>query len=93
MSDLVRAEETGIAILDAVSKFHLSRAKIVTKVIKYRQVADYTRGLAEMDEKAFVNIRLRMQDLRNSYTLLYDLLFKNMDKILNPRSHNTATMY
>lgn len=90
---LARAEMTGVTILESVSRFHTARAKLVTKVIKYPGVEDYELALAEMDEKAFGNIRLRMRDLRNSYISLYDLLCKNIDKVLKPRSQNGVNMY
>ena len=116
MGEVVRAEETSYTIMDSISKFFVTRAKIVTKVrdhsfrvlcptrsrsslfsllkiIKYPNVADYTRGLAENDEKQINATRFWILDLRNTYALLYDVLSKNMDKILKPRSHNTATMY
>jgi len=56
-------------------------------------VADYTRGLAESDEKQFNAIKFWTNDLRNSYVLLYDVLQKNIEKILKPRSQNATNMY
>lgn len=66
---------------------------VFAQVIKYPNVADYTRGLAESDEKQFNAIKFWTNDLRNSYVLLYDVLQKNIEKILKPRSQNATNMY
>jgi hypothetical protein len=36
-----RVEETALSLIDAMSKYFVARAKLVTKTIKYPNVGDY----------------------------------------------------
>jgi len=93
VTELSRAEESAFAVLDGITKFFLTRAKVVTKLIKYPNVEDYFRAVAEIDEKEFTNIHICIMDLRNNYAILHDLITKNIDKLLKPRSSNSNNMY
>jgi hypothetical protein len=42
--ELVRAQDSAFAIVDSRSKYHLSRAKIASKIVKYPQLEDYKKG-------------------------------------------------
>ena len=63
------------------------------KLIKYPGVSDYLHAVAELDEKEYANLRLCMMDLRNNYAILHDMILKNIDKILKPRTSNSTSMY
>jgi len=93
VTELSRAEESAFAVLDGITKFFLTRAKVVTKLIKYPNVEDYFRAVAEIDEKEFTNIQICIMDLRNNYAILHDLITKNIDKLLKPRSSNSNAIY
>eukprot|EP00727_Mastigamoeba_balamuthi_P012704 m51a1_g8056 putative proteasome activator complex subunit 3 isoform x2 (293) ;mRNA; r:122879-123898 len=88
VSELGRAEDAGFAALENVTKYYLSRAKLVTKVHKYPGVEDYLRAVVELDQKQYTNLRLSVLDLRNNYGIIYDLIVKNLEKIQSPRGSN-----
>ena len=48
---------------------------------------DYASCISQVDESQFFNIKLSLQNLRNSYALLYDLVIKNLEKLQAPSPH------
>jgi len=87
-------ESEAASYLDQISRYFLTRAKIVSKVAKYPHVDDYRRTVLELDEKEFISLRLVLIELRNHYASLHDLISKNLEKIKKPRStNNTDNMY
>lgn len=93
MSEARQIETEAASYLDQISRYFLTRGKIVSKVAKYPHVDDYRRTVQELDEKEFLSLRLALVDLRNHYASLHDLICKNLDKIKKPRSTNTDNMY
>jgi len=85
VGELGRAEDCGYVLLENLSKYFMARAKLVSKVLKYPSIQDYRKGVEELDEKEYVNLKLSCLDLRNNYAILYDMITKNMDKIRTPR--------
>jgi len=88
VSELARAEDSGFAVIENMTKYFISRAKLVSKVLKYPSVEDYKQSIVELDEKEFINLKLCCLDLRNNYAILYDMITKNLEKIRTPRSSN-----
>jgi len=94
VSELGRAEDSGFSVLESMTKYFITRAKLVSKILKYPKVEDYRQSVIELDEKEFVNLKLCCLDLRNNYSILYDMITKNLEKIRTPRSSNhSATMF
>lgn len=62
-----QVESDAATYLDQVSRYFLTRAKIVTKLAKYPHVQDYRRVIQELDEKEFLSLRLVVCELRNHY--------------------------
>lgn len=93
MSEARQIETEAATYLDQMSRYFLTRGKIVSKVAKYPHVDDYRRTIAEFDEKEFISLRLIIVEMRNHYAGLHDLITKNLDKIKKPRSTNTDNMY
>eukprot|EP01112_Ceratiomyxa_fruticulosa_P020612 TRINITY_DN707_c0_g1_i1.p1 TRINITY_DN707_c0_g1~~TRINITY_DN707_c0_g1_i1.p1 ORF type:complete len:243 (+),score=37.39 TRINITY_DN707_c0_g1_i1:191-919(+) len=85
VAELGRSEDSGYAILDNISKYFSSRAKLVTKVLKNPHVLDYRQAVKELDEEEYVTLQLCLLDLRNNYAIMYDMITKNLDKIKTPR--------
>jgi len=85
LSELGRAEETALSIIDAIGKFLASRAKLISKIIKYPRISDYQKCLADLDEKQFLMIRISCLELRNAFAVLYDMVIKNLEKLKSPR--------
>mmetsp|Transcript_52558 Transcript_52558/g.132193 ORF Transcript_52558/g.132193 Transcript_52558/m.132193 type:complete len:239 (-) Transcript_52558:137-853(-) len=93
VNELGRAEDSAFTILQAMTKYFISRAKLVSKALKYPHIKDYTRSIIELDEKQFINVSLCAVDLRNNASILYDLIHKNLEKIKQPRTtHHLSTM-
>jgi proteasome activator subunit 3 (PA28 gamma) len=88
VSELGRAEDSGFAVLENMTKYYITRAKLISKVLKYPGVADYRQSVVELDEKEYINLKLCCLDLRNNYAILYDMITKNLEKIRTPRSSN-----
>ncbi|KZO95977.1 proteasome activator pa28 REG alpha/beta subunit [Calocera viscosa TUFC12733] len=57
LSELHRAQEAGYNLLDGLKTYHMNRAKICSKLIKYPNLPDYAEALRRHDEKAFFAIR------------------------------------
>jgi len=53
----------------------------------------YSLALHDLDMKRLQVLWVGWTDIFNNYLGLYDLLLKNMEKIINPRSINTTNMY
>lgn len=93
LSELRQVESEAASYLDQISRYYITRGKLVSKVAKYPHVEDYRRSVIEIDEKEFINLRLTCLELRNTYLSLYDLITKNKEKIKKPRGNNTESMY
>lgn len=93
LAEIRTVESDGAAFFDQISRYFMTRGKIVSKVAKYPHVEDYRRTIQELDEKEFVSLRLVLCELRNHYSTLHDMITKNMEKIKKPRSSNAENMY
>ncbi|TKR75958.1 hypothetical protein L596_017176 [Steinernema carpocapsae] len=93
LSEVRTVESEAASFLDQMSRYFVSRARLVTKVAKYPHVDDYRRAIMDLDEKQFINIRLVLTEMRNHFATLHDMITKNMEKIKKPRSSNHDHMY
>eukprot|EP00920_Eleutheroschizon_duboscqi_P026981 GHVT01066099.1.p1 GENE.GHVT01066099.1~~GHVT01066099.1.p1 ORF type:complete len:264 (+),score=31.58 GHVT01066099.1:179-970(+) len=91
IQELARVEDSAFNLYDAVVKYYMARAKLSTKVIKYPNVADYQEAIRELDEKEWIHIKITKVDFRNNYSMLYDLLVKNWEKVVKPKNEDTHT--
>jgi len=89
VNELSRAEDTSFALLDSMNKYFMTRAKLVSRVIKYPGLRDYVVAVQEVDRKERINMSLSLNDLRNNYAIMYDTITKNLEKIHNPRSQHS----
>eukprot|EP01103_Thecamoeba_quadrilineata_P012443 TRINITY_DN3209_c0_g1_i1.p1 TRINITY_DN3209_c0_g1~~TRINITY_DN3209_c0_g1_i1.p1 ORF type:complete len:227 (+),score=53.69 TRINITY_DN3209_c0_g1_i1:76-756(+) len=93
VNELGRAEQDTFAILESMTKYFITRAKLFSKVKKYPEIEDYLHSVKELDDKEYVNLRLCALDLRNSYAILHDMITKNLDKIKKPRNSNHLALF
>ncbi|GFW32188.1 proteasome activator complex subunit 3 [Trichonephila clavipes] len=93
LGEIRTVESEAAAYFDQISRYFLTRGKIVSKVAKYPHVDDFRRTVSELDEKEFLSMRLIICELRNHYATLHDLITKNLEKIKKPRTSNADTMY
>jgi len=93
LSELHRSQESAYNLRDCARADHLTRAKICTKIIKYPHVEDYAHALKEHDEKQLYLARQHLIDIRNIYSVLCDILHKNINKIRAPKANNGVSLY
>ncbi|GFE54824.1 subunit of proteaseome activator [Babesia ovis] len=86
--ELTRVEDTAFNLFDSIVKYYMARAKLCTKVLKYPNVCDYTEAIRELDEKEWIHIKITNVEMRNNYSMIYDLLCKNWEKVVKPKSEN-----
>jgi len=93
LSEVSRIQSECTGYLDYMSRYYITRAKLVSKVVKYPFVDDYRRSVKEIDDKQVINMKISLNEIRNQYLLILDVVSKNYEKIKTPRSQNTHTMY
>lgn len=93
VDQLWTVESTAASYLCRFSTYYNTRAKLVSKIVKYPQVEDYRRTIAEVDENEYLSVRQILLHVRNQYATLHDVILKNIEKIKTPRSTNTDNLY
>lgn len=94
LGEIRTVESEAAAFFDQISRYYVTRAKLISKVAKYPHIDDYRRTVTELDEKEYLSLRITLSEIRNHYATLHDMIIKNMEKIKKPRSANTMdTMY
>lgn len=76
-----------------ISAYFSSRAKIVSKVLKYPNIDDYRRCVRELDENFYFEIRQMLCEIKNYYGTLYCMISKNLEKIKKTKTFDPSTMY
>lgn len=93
VDQLWTVESTAASYLRRFSTYYNTRAKLVSKIVKYPQVEDYRRTVVEVDENEYLSVRQILLHVRNQYATLHDVILKNIEKIKTPRSTNTDNLY
>ncbi|XP_078493850.1 proteasome activator complex subunit 3-like isoform X2 [Ciona intestinalis] len=93
LGEIRQVESESSGFLDQIAKYYCTRAQIVAKVAKYPHVGDYRQFINEIDEKEFLCLRMIAAELRNHYSVLHDMILKNIEKIKKPRNVNIDGMY
>ncbi|XP_066993665.1 proteasome activator complex subunit 3 isoform X2 [Anabrus simplex] len=93
LAEIQSVESEAASFYDQISRYFLSRAKMVSKVAKYPHVEDYRRAMKELDEKEYLSLWLVMSEVRNRYCTIYDIVIKNLEKIKKPRNSNADSLY
>lgn len=94
LKEVSSIESEAATYVDQGTRYFMTRGKIVAKVAKYPFVEDFRKTVDEIDERQYFNLRLVVQELRNNYAGLHDMLTKNLEKIKKPRSSNaTESLY
>ncbi|XP_034243251.1 proteasome activator complex subunit 3 [Thrips palmi] len=93
LAEIQSVESEAAAFFDQISRYYVSRAKLISKVAKYPHIEDYRRSVQEMDEKEYLSLWLVLCEVRNRYSTLHDIVTKNIDKIKKPRSTNSVSLY
>jgi len=93
LGEIRTVEAEAAAFYEQISRYFISRGKIVSKVAKYPHIDDYRNLVGELDEKEFLSLKIVVCEVRNHYASLYDLIIKNFEKIIRPRSSNAENLY
>jgi len=93
LAEVRTVESEAASFLDQISRYLLTRGKLVTKIAKYPHVEDFRRAIEDLDEKEFLNLRLVLMEVRNHYSTLHDVIMKNFEKIKKPRNSNAEHLY
>ncbi|XP_069941504.1 proteasome activator complex subunit 3 [Cherax quadricarinatus] len=89
LGEIRTVESEAASFFDQISRYYMTRAKLVSKVAKYPHIDDYRRTVVELDEKEYLSLRITLSEIRNHYATLHDMITKNMEKIKKPRSTNS----
>eukprot|EP01071_Lankesteria_metandrocarpae_P007556 Lankesteria_metandrocarpae@DN4717_c0_g1_i3.p1 len=92
IQELSRVEEAAFSVCSAIVDYFSERASLAKKIIRCPNIQDYREALREHDEKKWMFLRVTRIDMRNNYAMLYDLLSKNWERVVQPRSSNTSSM-
>jgi len=90
---LEQAEDSAMQILTSFSDYHITRATLLTKVLKYPGLQDYMKSITELDERFYIKTTSLLLDLRNTYFVLFDTLSKNLARIGTPQSKEPTFIY
>ena len=92
VAELRTVESEAASCLDQISRYYITRAKLVSKIAKYPHVEDCHHTVTEINEKEYISLQLITSELRNQYVTLHDMILKNIEKIKRPRSSNAETL-
>lgn len=69
LAEIQSVESEAAAFFDQISRYFISRAKVVSKVAKYPHIADYRRAVQELDEKEFLSLWLVVSEVSSFLSL------------------------
>ncbi|KAK7602192.1 hypothetical protein V9T40_009633 [Parthenolecanium corni] len=93
LAEIQTVETEAAAFFDQISRYYVTRAKLVSKVAKYPHIEDYRKAVEELDEKQYLGLWLVLHEIRNHYSTLHDLVTKNLEKLKKPRNSNAESLY
>jgi len=94
LNEVHRIQNESVTYLDAVSRYFITRGKIVSKLVKYPYLDDYRRAIKEVDEKEYLSLQFSINEIKSHYMLILDVISKNYEKLKKPRSsNNLESMY
>ncbi|XP_055032421.1 proteasome activator complex subunit 2 [Misgurnus anguillicaudatus] len=76
-----------------INKYFSERGDAVAKASKETHVMDYRSLVHEKDEAIYSEIRVMVLDIRGFYAELYDVISKNLEKVVNPKGEEKPSMY
>lgn len=93
LGEIEVCESNTDAFSGQISAYFSTRAKIVTKILKYPNIDDYLRCVREMDENFYVENRRMLCEIKNCYGTLHCMISKNLEKITKTKTFDPSTMY
>lgn len=71
-------------VLESLLSVFTNRGALVQNLLCTEEVEDFHKRMLDFDNRQIIEIRANLLELRNNYTVFYDLVTKNYDKIVNP---------
>ncbi|KAM9956041.1 hypothetical protein ACTFIW_002253 [Dictyostelium discoideum] len=93
ITQITKLEEVYTSLLDGSENYFASRASLVKKILKHKDIEAYRYSLAQVDEKEFTRFSFSYFDLANNYATTYSLIVKNFSKLETPRPTNASNIY
>ncbi|EAL64862.1 proteasome activator complex subunit 3 [Dictyostelium discoideum AX4] len=93
ITQITKLEEVYTSLLDGSESYFASRASLVKKILKHKDIEAYRYSLAQVDEKEFTRFSFSYFDLANNYATTYSLIVKNFAKLETPRPTNASNIY
>nr|AFK10498.1 proteasome activator PA28 subunit [Callorhinchus milii] len=76
-----------------ISKYFVDRGDAIAKAAKQTHVGDFRQSVHELDEAEFAEIRVMFMEIRNLYAILFDIITKNIQKVMTPRGETKGMIY
>ncbi|KAJ6252207.1 hypothetical protein M0813_14357 [Anaeramoeba flamelloides] len=86
-----RSEDVGYEALQSITKYFITRGKLISKLQKHTNIQDYYYSIFELDQSQIITLKTIFRYIRDNYGIMYDTIQKNMEKILQPRNDNRIT--
>ena len=67
LGEAVSIEKDASNFLEQMTRYHMSRAKMLTKVIKFPNIMDYHECVKNADEMQAISLRYIVMEMRNHY--------------------------
>lgn len=67
LSEAANIERDACAFLEQMSRYHVSRARVLSKVQKFPQIEDYRACVNDMDLKQEIGLKYIIMEMRNHY--------------------------
>eukprot|EP01132_Coremiostelium_polycephalum_P001403 gene1403-1772_t len=93
VGQLNKVEEVYTSNLEQSEQFFISRAGLVKKALKYKEIEDFKLAIMQIDEKEMIRYRFACFDLYNNYANSYSLIVKNFQKIETPRPNHVNSLF
>lgn len=80
--DIYNISLTHLSLLD---EYYCERAQTLSKMIRHVYIEDYRIVLNRLDRENYYVLCCIVNHMYQNYSLLYDFIIKNLNKLLNPR--------
>ena len=92
LENICAFEEEMYNRLNAINSYYTVRADLVSKLIKRPSIEDYRKAIEERDQMFYTFLCVTLTLVRNYYSILHDLVHKNLNRIKRPKSGSSEQM-
>lgn len=88
IDECVRTEDISFNLLETTTRVFVDRGELISKLVKFPVIGDLYQSLIQFDRMQQLLIKFGIKDLRDHYSIIYDMINKNIEKIEKPRSNS-----